>query len=77
MMQKYLMLIFGCFLLIDGINAVLTGVVTSKIGPGMVTPSHIINYQERPISFIVELIVQFSLGGWFIFAAIKSNNKKE
>ena len=76
-MLSIVMLIFGCYLIFNGINAVLTGVLSATAGPTLGAASYLINYQESPLSFIFEVLVHLVIGGWLIIGAIKLMRKKE
>lgn len=70
-MLKFSMLIFGCYLIFNGISSISSGVISSIIGPGVAASHKLINYQESPLSFILEVIVHLGIGGGLIIAAVK------
>lgn len=71
------MLIFGCYLIFNGINAISTGVISSIIGPGVAAPDKLISYQESQFSFILEVIVHLGFGGGLIIAAVNLIRKEK
>jgi len=71
------MLVFGGYLIFNGISAIFTGETMTIIGAGVVSSHKLVIFHENQSRFIVEVIIRFVLGGGIIMAALtrKKNNK--
>ena len=69
-MLKFSMIAFGCYLIFDGINAILTGVISPMIGSVVAASHELIIYQVSRFHFISEVTVHFIIGGALIITAV-------
>jgi hypothetical protein len=75
-MKNLIVPIVTLFMFYLGISAIITGEISTIIGPGVTATHRLVVFQETPVRFIIELLACFGIGFAGLISLLKGEKNK-